>query len=79
MLEGHLYIPTDGLPEGFEGYPHVLHARNPFAARCGLRTDFVASARNPSATLEATQGGFNGLFSQLPYECHQNRVTFERD
>jgi len=25
--------------------------------------------------LEATQGQIDGFFSQLPYKCHQNRVT----
>ena len=28
-----------------------------------------------TATLEATQGQFDGFFSQLPYKCHQNRVA----
>ena len=26
-------------------------------------------------TLKATQGQIDGFFSQLPYECHQNRVA----
>ena len=25
--------------------------------------------------LEATQGQIDGVFSQLPYKCHQNRVA----
>ena len=29
----------------------------------------------PLPTLEATQGQFEGFFSQLPYKCHQNRVA----
>jgi len=45
------------------------------------------SARNPrgggsaatSTTLEATQGQFDGFFSQLPYTYHQNRVAYVGD
>jgi len=32
-----------------------------------------------SATLEATQRRIDGLSSQLPYKCHQNRVTSVED
>ena len=32
-----------------------------------------------SATLDATQRRIDGLFSQLPFKCHQNRVTSVED
>ena len=42
-------------------------------ARRALRTRRLPT--NPSSTLEATQGQIDGLFSQLPYKYHQNRVA----
>jgi len=35
--------------------------------------------RRAGTTLEATQGQFDGFFSQLPYKCHQNRVASAGD
>ena len=29
----------------------------------------------PEATLEVTPGQIDGFFSQLPYNCHQNRMA----
>ena len=31
------------------------------------------------AAVEATQGQIDGLFSRLPYKCHQNRVAYVGD
>ena len=66
---GGQWIPVAAVALPLAGGVCLAHVRPTLAP--ALRIAFLAVV----PTLEATQGQLDGLFSQFPYTCHQNRVA----